>query len=133
MIGILVVTHEDLGEALIKTAKSIIQKETDDLSAISIDIKEEPRKLMQKIKDGIKKVNKGSGVLILTDMFGGTPSNLSYSFLKEGELEVISGVNLPILIKALNMREKTKLEDMAAALEDYGKTSIALASNILKN
>ena len=132
MIGILVVTHENLGDSLVKTAKTIMQKALDALLSISIDIKDDHEKLMQKIKDGIKKVNKNGGVLILTDMFGGTPSNLSYSFLKEGEIEVISGVNLPILIKALSIRENTDFEAIGAALETYGKNSISLASDILK-
>ena len=71
-------------------------------------------------------------MLILTDMFGGTPSNLSYSFLEEGRLEVISGVNLPILIKAVNLRKDQELSKLASKLEAFGKTSIKLASGILK-
>ncbi len=72
------------------------------------------------------------GILILTDMFGGTPSNLSYSFLEEGRVEVISGVNLPILIKASETRKDLPLDKLAQALEAYGKKSITLASGILK-
>ena len=72
------------------------------------------------------------GVIILTDMFGGTPSNLSYSFLEEGRIEVLSGVNLPILIQAVNMRKKKELSQLAADLEVFGKKSISLASGILK-
>ena len=69
----------------------------------------------------------------LTDMFGGTPSNLSYSFLEEGRIEVISGVNLPVMIKAINLRGKeSDLHEMAKAIEHYGKKSISLASDILK-
>ena len=71
-------------------------------------------------------------MLILTDMFGGTPSNLSYSFLEEGRVEVLSGVNLPILIKSINSRNKAGLSELAASLEAYGKKSISLASAILK-
>jgi len=71
-------------------------------------------------------------VLILTDMFGGTPSNLSYSFLEEGRIEVLSGVNLPIVIKAAQAREKMGLGELAATLEMFGKKSISLASGILK-
>ncbi|MBW1899098.1 MAG: PTS fructose transporter subunit IIA, partial [Deltaproteobacteria bacterium] len=88
--------------------------------------------LFAKISDAIKKVNKNKGVLILTDMFGGTPSNLSYSFLDEGRIEVLSGVNLPVLIKALRMREEMSLEELAKPLEEFGKKSISLASGILK-
>jgi len=70
--------------------------------------------------------------LILTDMFGGTPSNLSYSFLEEGRIEVLSGVNLPILFKAVNDRSRMPLAELAAKLEAYGKKSIQLASGVLK-
>ena len=85
-----------------------------------------------KIAEGIKAVDKKTGVLILTDMFGGTPSNLSYSFLEEGRVEVISGVNLPILIKAVDSRKNMELSKLAEELEIYGKKSISLASGILK-
>jgi PTS system mannose-specific IIA component len=68
----------------------------------------------------------------MTDMFGGTPSNLSYSFLEEGRIEVISGVNLPILIKAANSRKKMDLIKLAECLETYGKRSISLGSAILR-
>jgi len=77
-------------------------------------------------------VDKREGVLILTDMFGGTPSNLSYSFLEDGHLEVVSGVNLPMLIRAVNTRDKMSLDQLAVSLEDFGKKSISLASGILK-
>jgi PTS system mannose-specific IIA component len=88
--------------------------------------------LRGKIAEGIKKVDMNKGVLILTDMFGGTPSNLSYSFLEEGCLEVISGVNLPILIKAVNARSKMGISELALHIETFGKKSISLASGILK-
>ena len=132
MIGILVITHKSLGDALIEAAEFIIGSRPDDLEAISIDITENPEKLRKKISEGIKHVKKQHGVLILTDMFGGTPSNLSYSFLEEGQVEVLSGVNLPILIKALNSRTKMELADLAECLETYGKKSISMASGILK-
>jgi PTS system mannose-specific IIA component len=68
----------------------------------------------------------------MTDMFGGTPSNLSYSLLEEGRIEVISGVNLPILIRAVNYREKKPLDELVQDLELFGKKSISLASGLLK-
>jgi PTS system mannose-specific IIA component len=95
-------------------------------------LNENAEKLRNKISQGIKNVNGREGVLILTDMFGGTPSNLSYSFLEEGRIEVLSGVNLPIMIQAASMREKKKLDELAANLESFGKKSISLASGILK-
>lgn len=132
MIGIVIVTHCQLGEALIEAAEFIIGERPGSLESVSIDLSENAEKLRNKISQGIKKVERQEGVLILTDMFGGTPSNLSYSFLEEGRIEVLSGVNLPVLIQAANMREKMKLDQLASNLESFGKKSISLASGILK-
>ncbi|MBU0543900.1 MAG: PTS fructose transporter subunit IIA [Proteobacteria bacterium] len=132
MIGIVIVTHRQLGEALIDTAGFILAAPPENVVSVSIDMNENADKLREKISGGIKKVNQKEGVLILTDMFGGTPSNLSYSFLEEGRIEVISGVNLPILIKAINSREDMDLGKLAECIEAYGKKSISLASGILK-
>ncbi|MEE8398989.1 MAG: PTS fructose transporter subunit IIA [Desulfobacterales bacterium] len=132
MIGILIVTHCQLGGALIEAAEFIIGSKPEGLLSVSIDINENADKLRKKIAEGIKAVDQGKGILILTDMFGGTPSNLSYSFLEEGRVEVISGVNLPILIKADNLRSGKELNKLAKSLEVFGKKSISLASGILK-
>lgn len=132
MIGILVITHKQLGAALIEASEFILGDPPEAVEAISIDLNENAEKLRKKISLGIKRVNSDDGVLLLTDMFGGTPSNLSYSFLEEGKVEVLSGVNLPILIKALNARQGMKLDELAAHLEAYGKRSISMASGILK-
>ena len=132
MIGIVIVTHCQLGEALIGAAEFIIGSRPASLESVSIDLNENAEKLRNKISQGIKNVEGQEGVLILTDMFGGTPSNLSYSFLEEGRIEVLSGVNLPVLIQAASMRKKLKLDDLAANLESFGKKSISLASGILK-
>ncbi len=132
MIGIVIVTHSQLGEALIGAAEFIIGSRPGSIESVSIDLSENAEKLRSKIDRGIKKVMGQEGVIILTDMFGGTPSNLSYSFLEEGRIEVLSGVNLPILIQAVNMRKKKALDQLAADLEAFGKKSISLASGILK-
>ena len=132
MIGIVIVTHSQLGDALIGAAEFIIGSRPGSIESISIDLSENAEKLREKIDRGIKKVMGQEGVIILTDMFGGTPSNLSYSFLEEGHIEVLSGVNLPILIQAVNMRKKMELDQLAANLEAFGKKSISLASGILK-
>jgi PTS system mannose-specific IIA component len=132
MIGILIVTHCQLGNSLIEAATFIIGHEPEALGSVSIDLNENAEKLREKISQGIKSVDTNNGVLILTDMFGGTPSNLSYSFLEEGRIEVLSGVNLPILIKSINSRKNANLVELAASLEAYGKKSISLASAILK-
>ena len=133
MIGIVIVTHSQLGEALIGAAEFIIGHRPEAIESISIDLSENAEKLRAKIAKGIKKVEGPEGILILTDMFGGTPSNLSYSFLEEGRIEVLSGVNLPILIQAASLRDKDmKLGELAAKLEVFGKKSISLASGILR-
>ena len=132
MIGILVVTHAELGHALIETVKFILGDDPDNLSSVSINIQKDPDSLRKKIKKGISQVKTDQGVIILTDMFGGTPSNLSYSFLDEGKVEVISGVNLPILLKAVNSRSKMDMEKLITAIVEHGKRSISLASGILK-
>ncbi len=132
MKGILVVTHANLGNALIETVEFILGDPQDNLFSVSINIQEDPNALRKKIKQGISKVKTEDGVIILTDMFGGTPSNLSYSFLEEGQIEVISGVNLPILLKAINSRSKMDMETLTSALVEHGKKSISLASGILK-
>lgn len=132
MIGILIVSHRQLGEALIDCVEFILGEPPPSLMAVSIDLRENAADLRAKIEKGIKKVSDGSGVLILTDMFGGTPSNLSYAFLEEGHIEVLSGVNLPIVIKAVGMRKNKKLSELSQQLENFGKKSISLASGILK-
>lgn len=132
MIGILLVTHANLGNSLIETVEFISGKKEDNLSAVSINILDDPESLRKKIKKAISDVKTDKGVIILTDMFGGTPSNLSYSFLEEGKIEVISGVNIPILLKAVNSRSKMNMETLTSVLVEHGKKSISLASGILK-
>ena len=132
MIGIVIVTHCQLGEALIDAAEFILADKLKEIAPVSIDINEDADMLRKKVAEGIKSVDSQNGVLILTDMFGGTPSNLSYSFLEEGHIEVLSGVNLPVLIQAVNNREKMGLVELGNNLEKFGKKSISLASGILK-
>lgn len=132
MIGILIVTHPKLGEALIDTAEFILGSRPEAVKALSININENAEDLRRKITAGIKAVDGNEGVLIMTDMFGGTPSNLSYSLLDEGRIEVISGANLPLLIRAVNYRQKKALVDLVQDLEVFGKKSISLASGLLK-
>ena len=101
-------------------------------TAVSVDLKHSAEELRRKIGAGIKAVDQGDGVIILTDMFGGTPSNLSLSFLEEGRIDVLSGVNLPVLIRAAKMRKESDLRDLAESIPVYGKKSISLASGVLK-
>ena len=133
MVGIVIVTHGQLGDALVETAEIIFGSTPESTISASINLTENVEQLRKKINSAIKSVDSNKGILILTDMFGGTPSNLSYSFLEEGRVEVISGVNLPVLLKAINLRKKNMdLHQMAKTIETYGKKSISLASSILK-
>lgn len=132
MIGIVIVTHGQLGNALIEAAELILGSRPEHLTSVSIDLSKDADKLRERISEGINSVDDKKGILILTDMFGGTPSNLGYSFLEEGKVEVISGINLPILIKAVNTRKDKELGELAVGLEAFGKKSISLASGILK-
>jgi PTS system mannose-specific IIA component len=132
MIGIVLVTHSQLGASLIETAEFILGTKTQGTVAVSINVKENVDELRTKIASAIKAVDQKNGILILTDMFGGTPSNLSYSFLEDGRIEVISGVNLPLLIRAVGLQKETDLSHVAKVLVASGKQSISLASGILK-
>lgn len=132
MIGIVLVTHGQLGSALLQTAETVLEKKPEGVVSLRIDPLQPVTSLRKSIKQSIKSVANGQGVLLLTDMFGGTPSNLAYSFLEEGVLEVVSGVNLPVLLRAVSLRENHELAALAREVEDYGKKSIYRASSFLK-
>jgi mannose PTS system EIIA component len=132
MIGIVVVTHSHLGEALLEAAEVVLGSRPEAAIFISIDLNQNTDRLREKVAAGIKKVNQDQGVLILTDMFGGTPSNICYSFLEEGRIEVLSGVNLPVLVHAVDHRAKMPIGELAVSVETFGRKSITLASGILK-
>jgi len=133
MVGIVVVGHCNLAEEFHKTVKTIVG-EVDYFISVRIEPNEIPDKSMQKVHGAIKKVDNGDGVLVLTDMFGGTPSNLSLSFLEEGRVEVLTGVNVPMLIRLITLRESKKKSLMVLArdLKSYGRKNICIASEILK-
>ncbi len=118
--------------SFIETSELILGSRPEAIVSVSVSLDEDAQKMRDKIVAGIKEVNKHKGILILTDMFGGTPSNLSYSFLEEGRIEVLSGVNLPVLIKAISLQKESDLSAAAKTIEDIGKKSISLASGILK-
>jgi len=130
MVGVLIITHGNLGYELIQAAE-LIKGRLDGVLAISVDPTKGTEELKKEITSGIKKVEKGKGVLILTDLFGGTPSNISLSFLKENKVEVVTGVNLSMLLKLSDIREEKNLIEVAYFTKDYGKKNISLASEIL--
>ena len=130
MIGVLIITHGNLVYELIKAAE-MIRGNMDGVVPISVDATKAVEDVKKEITSAIKKADSGNGVLIMTDLFGGTPSNISLSFLKEGKVEVITGVNLPMLLKIPDMRRKKKLVEAADFIKDYGKKNIYLASELL--
>ena len=111
MIGILIVTHGTLGEALIQTAIHVLNKRPARLKQLGVTAQDDPLLLLPQARALVKDVDGGDGVLILTDMFGGSPSNLCAKLVQPGKIEAIAGVSLPMLIRAITYREKS-LETM---------------------
>ena len=130
MIGVIITTHGNLGSELIKAAE-LIKGKLEGVSYISVDQTNGMEEIKKEISSSIKKLEQGQGVLILTDLFGGTPSNISLSFLKEGKLEVVTGVNLPMMLKLYDKRQEMTLKDFALYIKEYGKKNIYLASEVL--
>jgi PTS system mannose-specific IIA component len=131
MIGVLITTHGNLGSEFMKVAE-MIKGTLKNVMHISMDQTKGMEELKKEITAAIRKLDQGQGVLILTDLFGGTPSNLSLSLLKEGKVEVVTGINLPMLLKLTDIRDKMNLQDFAMHIRDYGRKNIYLASEILK-
>jgi PTS system mannose-specific IIA component len=130
MIGVLITTHGNLGDELIKSAE-LIKGPLKDILYICVDQAKDVEDLKKEISSAIKKLDKGKGVLVLTDLFGGTPSNISLSFMKEGKVEVLTGVNLPMVLKLSEVKEDMTLRDFACLIKNYGEKNIMLASEIL--
>ena len=132
MIGVVIVTHCHLAEELICAAQLVVGEELKQFQAVSVEPKDGSEAIREKILAAIRKVDSGQGVLILTDMYGGTPSNISLSFLEDKKVEVITGVNLPMLLKLATYQETFDLEQLSAFITDYGQRNINLASEVLK-
>jgi PTS system mannose-specific IIA component len=131
MIGLLIVTHCDLGAELLNAAEFIVGK-VDKADTVAITETSGSEKLRKLIEDKVTALNSGDGVIILTDMFGGTPSNLSLSFLREDQIEVLTGVNLPMIIAIIQNRSDMKLSALAEKAQEAGKGGISLASKLLE-
>lgn len=132
MIGIVVVTHGNLAEELISAVNFVLaEKPKTKMAAVSLDTSKAIEGFNDIIEKAIKKVDKGDGVLLVTDMFGGTPSNISLTFLDNEQIEVISGVNLPMLLKLATVGNDIDLKKAVALAEKAGKENIIVASNLL--
>jgi len=131
MIGVVVVTHGQLATELVNAAETIVG-DLPGFAAVSIGWHEDTEDARHEIEQAITRVNKGGGVLILTDMFGGTPSNLAMSFLAQGSVEVITGVNLPMLIQLANLSEQDDVLTAAREIRGQGRNAIWVASDLLR-
>ncbi|NCO60053.1 MAG: PTS sugar transporter [Deltaproteobacteria bacterium CG_4_8_14_3_um_filter_51_11] len=131
MVGLLIISHCDLGQEFLRAAELILGS-LDAAAAISISQNTDSEDILKAISEKIKVLDKGNGVLVLTDMFGGTPSNLSMPFLKEGKVEVLTGVNLPMVIAVAQDRDRLSLSELGEKGIEAGKRSIALAGSLLK-
>ena len=130
MIGLLIISHCDLGRELLNAAELILGR-LEAASAISVTQTSETSDLLKTISKQIEAIDQGEGVLVLTDMFGGTPSNLSLSFLKEETVEVLTGVNLPMVVEVAQNRQRMTLSELGEKAQEAGKKGIALAGKML--
>src|SRR3954462_512478 len=130
MIGVVVVTHGQLETELVNAAETIVG-DVPRFAAVSIGWHEDTEDARHEIAEAIDRVRQDSGVLILTDMFGGTPSNLAMTFLGE-RVEVITGVNLPMLIKLASLPDQADLITAAREIREQGKAAIWVASDLLR-
>ena len=132
MIGAVIVTHGDLANSLLDVVKTITGK-SDNIKTVLVKSNDTTEHIRDAITNAIKKVRTDDGVIIFTDMFGGTPSNIALAFIVEGEVEVITGINLPMLLKFINYREKTPISELVVLLKEQGREGIVLASEMLRS
>ncbi len=130
MIGLVLVTHGRLAEEFVSAAEHVVGPQ-ENLRAICIGPDDDMEKRREDIVQGVKAVDTGDGVIVLTDMFGGTPSNLSISILDKGKVEVIAGINLPMLIRLASVRDGSSLADAVEQAQEAGRKYISIASHVL--
>ena len=132
MIGVVVVTHGQLATELVNAAETIVG-DLPQFAAVSIGWHDDVDDAREEIKQAIARVQGPEGVLILTDMFGGTPSNLGLTFLEADKVEVITGVNLPMLIKLAGAKKSANLLTVARDMREEGRNAIWIASDLLRS
>ena len=131
MIGVVVVTHGQLATELVNAAETIVG-DLPNFFAVSIGWHEDVQDAREEIAAAIDRVKQPGGVLLATDMFGGTPSNLGITFLEEGRVEVITGVNLPMLLKLAGLRQADSLLQAAQQTRESGRNAIWVASDLMR-
>jgi PTS system mannose-specific IIA component len=130
MIGMILVTHGHLAEEFVHAMEHVVGQQRD-VATVCIGPHDDMEARRKEIARAIKQVDSGSGVVILTDLFGGAPSNLAISLLKPGKIEVIAGINLPMLIRLAGARKEMDIAAAAAAARDAGRNYITIASEFL--
>jgi len=130
MIGLVLVAHAGVASELLAAAEMIVGN-LELAEAVGIAKDASAATVMASIKEAVASVS-GEGAIIMTDMFGGTPSNMSLSFLEEGRVEVLTGVNLPMLIRFTQERERCSVGELALKLKDSGREGISVAGDYLK-
>jgi len=130
MIGMILVTHGHLAEEFVKAMEHVVGRQ-ENVATVCIGPKDDVEARRKEIAKAIKQVDTGEGVVILTDLFGGTPSNLAISLLEEGKVEVIAGINLPMLIRLAGARDKMGIGEAVAAAREAGRNYITVASEFL--
>ena len=130
MIGVVLVTHGNLATELVKVMEHVVGPQ-DQLTTITIDPEDDMEKRREDILKSVQFVDKGLGVIILTDMFGGTPSNLAISIMEQAKIDIIAGVNLPMLIKLASVRSTETISDAVAQAREAGQKYIMVASQVL--
>lgn len=134
MVGIVVVTHGELAKELIEAVNFVLSSNPSvKMEGVCLDPSREFETFKQEIKNAIKKVKGKDGILLVTDMFGGTPSNISLTFLDNNNVEVISGVNLPMLLKLATLSDKVTLNEAVKIAEAAGRDNIIVASKLLQS
>ena len=132
-VGILLLSHGPLAEALKETVCVLEPDQEDPLGALSLAWDEAPESASERLQKAIAKADRGRGVVLLTDMFGGTPSNLALAFLQKGRIEIVSGVNLPMVMKARALaREGKEPSEMARTLVEKGRRAIVAAGELME-
>lgn len=130
-VGGVIVSHGQLATELLAAAETVVG-DLNHIAAVSIGWHDDVEAASSEVERAIKQVSQGNGVVLMTDMFGGTPTNISAMFIKDGEVELVTGVNLPMVIKLASQNNETTLADLSRAIEDQGKQSIYRTGALLE-
>ena len=131
MVGVVVATHGDLATEFVRAAELILGP-MEKLVPVGFDPEEPPEQMETRLQLAIERCDGGDGVLVLVDMFGGTPSNLSIPWLREGQVEIVSGINLPMLLRVVDARHTYKLVELAKQARHHGEKNILIVSEIME-